>query len=352
MKIAICYDWANRIGGAERVLSAIADLWPKADLFTTIYFPKEAPWAKNFASIKTSFLQKIPLIKKNYRLFYPLMSLAFEQFNFDGYDLAVSVSSGPAKAIVTKPETKHVCYCLTPPRYLWQKRFLKSKRLFPRLESLRKSDFVFAQRPDLILAISKNVQKRIRRFYQRPSRVVYPGIDLNKFKPSSTTPKDYFLIVSRLVSYKKIDLAISAFNQTDKKLKIIGDGPEKEFLIRMAKSNIEFLGQVEDSKLIDYYQNCQALIMPQEEDLGLTAIEAQACGRPVIAYGRGGALETIIPNETGLFLKSQTAESLKQAIAEFQTRKFKPENCVNNAKKFSEKEFVGNFKRAVCQATK
>ena len=347
MKVAVCYDWANRIGGAERVLAAIASIWPQADLFTAVYSPQKAPWTKNFASVKTSFLQKIPLIQKSYRLFYPLMSLAFEEFNFDNYDLVISVSSGPAKAIVAKPETKHVCYCLTPPRYLWQERFLKSKRLFPCLEFLRKSDFVFAQRPDTIIAISKNVQKRIDRFYQRQSKVIYPGIDLKKFKPSLTRPKDYFLIVSRLVSYKKIDLAVSAFNQTGKKIKIIGDGREKGSLVRTAKPNIEFLGQVKDSELISYYQNCRALIMPQEEDLGLTAIEAQACGRPVIAYSRGGALETIIPGKTGIFFKNQTQESLIDAIRQFQTKKFNPDDSINNAKRFSEEKFVKEFKKTV-----
>jgi len=351
-KIAICYDWANQSGGAERVLASLVKLYPKATLFTSFVDKNKAAWLKNFSKIETSFLNKIPNISNNYKIFAPLMPLAFEQFNFDGFDLVISVTSWPAKAIITKPGTKHICYCLTPPRYFWQKRFTSLKFIFPYLSGLRKNDFVFAQRPDLMIATCKNVQKRIKKFYRRNSMVVYPGIDLTKFYPArggGKREKKYFLIVSRLKAYKRIDLAIKAFNQLNLELKIIGVGEQEAALKQIANGNIKFLGQVDDKQLVEQYQNCQALIMPQEEDFGLTPIEAQACGKPVIAYQRGGALETIIPNKTGLFFRSQTINSLIQTIGGFNAKQFRVKDCTSNAKKFSEIEFLKKFKRVMAK---
>lgn len=349
MKVAICYDWANRIGGAERILVAITKLWPGSDLFTTVYDPNKAPWTKNFASVKTTFLQKIPLAKKYPRFLYPLMSVGFEQFNFDGYDLVISVSSGPAKSIITKPETCHICYCLTPPRYLWQKKFLFNKNfLFPFLVKLKSFDFSFAQRPDFILTISENVAKKIKQFYQRNSKVIYPGVDLTKFKPALKPGKgSYFLIVSRLVEYKKIDLVIKVFNRLGRKLKIVGTGREEVRLKRLARKNIEFLGLINDRKLVREYQNCRALIAPQEEDFGLTPIEAQACGRPVIGFKAGGNLETIIPGKTGEFFSPQTETELIQILEDFDPKKYSKADCQANAARFSLEKFSIGFKKAV-----
>lgn len=343
MKTAIIYDWATRKrGGAERVLQSIAEIFPNSDLFTSVYNADKADWAKQFKSIKTSFLQKIPGPLKYSRICGPLMPMAFEQFDFDGYDLVISVTSWPAKAIITKPETKHICYCLTPPRYVWQREFSTNFKYFLSLP-LRCFDFFYGQRPDFILTISRYVAGRIKKFYRRQAEVIYPGVDIKKFvlnsKEFRAKDDEYFLLISRLVPYKKVDLAIKAFNQLGFKLKIVGSGRQKQKLKRLASHNIEFLGNVSENKLISLYQNAQALIMPQIEDFGLIALEAQACGCPVIAYQRGGALETIVENETGIFFSKQKPESLIKAINKFKKLKFHPQTCRENALKFSLEKF-------------
>lgn len=345
MKTAIVFDWTNQVGGAERVLTGLNKIFPEAPLYTSVLDLKKADWAKNFPEIKTAFLQKIPGGKKYYYFYYPLIPLAFEQFNFDSFDLVISLTSGPAKAIITKPQTCHICYCLTPPRYFWEKKFQFLPPSF--LDKFKRADYLFSKRPDYFLTISKNSARRIKKFYQTKAEVIYPGIDLKKFKPARKKSKSepYFLIVSRLVEYKKTDLAVKAFNQLGWQLKIIGRGRQMKKLKIMAKKNIQFLGQVKDQELIKNYQNCRALILPQEEDFGLTPIEAQACGKPVIAFARGGALETIVPGKTGEFFHSQTGDSLVKALKIFDPEKYSPEACLKKAQDFSLKSFMLSFKR-------
>ena len=353
-RLAIVYDWANQIGGAERVLEAIRQIWPQATLFTSIYHSQKATWVKKFSSVKTSFLNQLPGIKTHHRFFAPFFPLAFEQFCFDDYDLVISITSGPAKAIITSPKTCHICYCLTPYRQFWQRQFLNSSKLFASLTFLRSQDYFLAQRPDYFLAISHYVAQRIEEFYRRKAEVVYPGVDLTKFQPESKKEnnkknerRNYFLVVSRLVGYKKIDLVIRVFNHLGWRLKIIGEGREEKKLKKLAKDNIVFLGRVSDDQLIKEYQNCQAVIFPQEEDFGLVPIEAQACGRPVIAFARGGAQETIIPGKTGEFFYQQTEESLINLLKGFNPAKYKKEDCFNNARKFNLKKFMLLFKNEV-----
>lgn len=364
MKIALVYDRVNKWGGAERVLLALHKLFPDAPLYTSVYDKKKASWVSVF-NVKTSFLQNFPFAMRH-ELYAPLMPLAFESFNFDEFDLVISVTSEAAKGIITKPSTKHICYCLTPTRYLWsgydeyfKNPFLKflSK---PIIAYLKFWDKIASQRPDAYIAISKEVQARISKYYGRESIVVYPPVEAFSSLASSVQLKNkkldanlldaersYFLIVSRLVPYKKIDLAIKVFNKLKLPLKIIGTGSEMERLKAMANPNIEFLGYLTDKELVEYYSGCRGLIFPGHEDFGLTILEAQSFGKPVIAFMDGGALETIINGKTGIFFDKQTVESLEKAIRQFNNMKFEPKDCMENAQKFNFEIFKEKFMKAI-----
>lgn len=374
MKTALVYDRLNKWGGAERVLLALHKLFPQAPLYTSVYDKKKASWASVF-DVKTSFLQNLPFTT-NHELFATLMPIAFESFNFDEYDLVISVTSEAAKGIITKPDTKHICYCLTPTRYLWSGydeyfknpvfRFLSK----PVVSYLRFWDKIASQRPDAYIAVSKEVQSRISKYYGRESTVVYPPVELDGriwkiedsnlkmesrrlIHPLSSTVKDpssifhrpssFFLIVSRLISYKKIDLAIKAFNKLKLPLKIVGTGSEQRRLKKMAGPTTEFLGYLTDKELVRYYIGCRALVFPGLEDFGLTILEAQSFGKPVIAFKGGGALETIIERKTGLFFEKQTVDSLEKAIKQFNNLKFNRKDCMENAERFSFEKFKKEF---------
>lgn len=383
MRIALVYDRLNKWGGAERVLLALHEIWPKAPLFTAVYNPKTAPWAADF-DVRTSFLQRFPWAKTHHE-FYPwLTPLVFESFNFDEFDIVISVTSADAKGIITKPKTLHICYCLTPTRYLWSgyRDYFPSKisrcLTLPVVSYLRAWDKIASTRPDKYIAISENVKKRIKKYYGRDSTVIYPPLDTEKFsskhpKPYTLNPTPYFLVVSRLVRYKRIDIAVEAFNKLGLPLKIVGSGREENNLKKMAQKNIEFLGNLTDRELIGYYQGCQALVFPTDEDFGLIPLEAQACGRPVIALGSGGALETVVDpaksrgahalrdagqeGATGEFFYPQTAEALRDTIQRYkdtkiQRERFKPEDCRKNAERFSKGSFKKKFKNFVAKAWK
>jgi len=354
MKIALVYDRINKWGGAERVIQALQEIWPQAPVFTSVYSPK-ALWAKNLA-IKTSFLQKFPFAKNNHEFYFFLMPLAFENLDLSAYDMVVSITSEAAKGIITSPNQIHFCYCLTPTRYLWSgyeqyfnSNFKRSVNRFL-LAYLRKWDKTACFRPDHYVAISKTVQSRIKNYYHQKSDLVYPPVDIKKFvirNSKSETSKNFFLVVSRLVKYKKVDLVIEAFNDLGWNLKIIGTGREIKKLKSQAKSNIEFLGELTDKQLLSYYQNCKAVIFPQEEDFGLVPLEAQACGKPVIAYAKGGARETIIEGETGLFFNRQTKQCLVEKLRAFKPEQFNQSDCRNQALKFSKEKFKKEFKKIV-----
>ncbi len=353
MKIALVYDRVNKWGGAERVLLALHELFPEAPLYTSVYHKETAPWAKSF-TIKTSFLQKIPYLRSHHELVPFLMPLAFESFSFDEYDLVISITSEAAKGIITRGKTKHICYCLTPTRYLWsgyEEYFGKSLFSFitkPLISHMRKGDIRASQRPDAYIAISKEVCKRIKKYYNRDSAVVYPP--LTEFKSGKSKPltmkSGYFLIVSRLskfTQYKRIDLAIKACNELHLPLKIIGSGNWETELQAMAGPSVEFLGNVSDEKLATYYKSCNALVFPGTEDFGLTIIEAQYFGKPVIAYRAGGATETIIEGKTGVFFSPQNVEALKQVLRQFDSRKFKAAECSKQAARFNKAQFKKAF---------
>jgi glycosyltransferase involved in cell wall biosynthesis len=358
MKTALVYDRVNKWGGAERVLLALHKLFPDAPLYTSVYNPKNAAWANVF-DIKTSFLQKFPHVVNNHELYPYLMPMAFEQFSFDQYDLVISLTSESAKGILTSPRTKHITYCLTPTRYLWsgyeeyfQNKFLKTLGK-PAVNYLRKWDKVAAGRPDIFAAISKEVQDRIKKYYNREAMIVYPPVSLIGGKEiKSKNDGKYFLIVSRLskfTQYKRIDVAIAACNELKLPLKIIGTGSWKKELEKMAGPTIEFLGHKSDKELAQYYANCRALIFPAVEDFGLTVVEAQGFGKPVIALRRGGALETILEGKTGLFFDEQSKQSLMTALQVFEKMKFDPKAARKQAEVFSEKKFEAEFLRVVKQ---
>ena len=382
MKVAIVYDRVNKWGGAERVLLALHEMFPKAPLFTSVYSHKHAQWAEVFPRIHTSFLQKIPFTKKRHELLPLFMPMAFESFNFDDYDLAISVTSEAAKGIITKGKTKHLCYCLTPTRYLWsgyeeyfgfknydlrfknrirnpiQKHFIRTASR-PAVNYLRRWDITAAQRPDIMLGISKEVQKRIKRYYNRESGLVYPPVDIGRRKVGDVgvireigegTMKDYFLVVSRLVPYKKVDLVVETFNRLGLPLVVVGTGKEEKRLRKMAKGNIRVVGEVGEVRLGEMYKNAKAFIFPQEEDFGITAVEAQSYGVPVIAFKKGGALETVIHGKTGMFFEEQTIESLGKAIKGLRDLRFKKDDLRKNAQKFSKEKFQREFEKQVVNA--
>ncbi len=363
MKVALVYDRVNKWGGAERVLLALHKLFPDAPLYTSVYDKKKAEWA-NVLDVRTSFLQNFPFASSNHELLAPLMPQAFEKFSFDEYDLVISVTSEAAKGIITKPGTIHVCYCLTPTRYLWSgyEEYFKNdgfKALTkPVIASLRKWDLTASQRPDAYIAISKEVQARIKKYYGKDSELVYPPVTIENSKSETRNPKQipntkyeiqsagYYLVVSRLskfTKYKRIDIAIEAANKLKAPLKIIGDGSDRKELEKMSGSTVEFLGAVSDDELTDYYKNCNALIFPGIEDFGLVMVEAQSFGKPVIAFNAGGAKEIIIDKKTGLFFDEQNKDSLIDSINKFEKFKFDPQECVKNAQRFTLTQFKKDF---------
>lgn len=351
MKVVLVYDRVNKWGGAERVLLALRELFPKAPLYTSVYSPKHAGWAKRFV-VKTSFLQHIPYASVSHESFALFMPIAFEQFSFDEYDLVISVTSEAAKGIITKPQTKHICYCLTPTRYLWSgyDEYFPSETLRflskPAVSYLRTWDSMAASRPDMYVAISKEVQGRIKKYYGRDSEVVYPPVDLSiKYKVLSIKYREegYFLVVSRLVPYKRVDLAIEACNRLQVSLKIVGTGSDEKRLKRLAGPTVEFLGNLTDSELVTYYKNCKALLFPGREDFGITIVEAAGFGKPVIAFGEGGAKETIVEGKTGSFFYSQTPEALLRKIRRFNADMINAKDCMVQAEKFNKEQFKRGF---------
>ncbi|QQG40440.1 MAG: glycosyltransferase [Candidatus Levyibacteriota bacterium] len=346
MKVALVYDRVNKWGGAERVLLTLHEMFPDAPLYTSVYDSKKAPWADIF-DIRTSFLQKLPI--SFHHEYYPfLMPLAFEGFSFDDYDLVISVTSEAAKGIITKPHTLHICYCLTPTRYLWSgyENYFRNPLFqilsYPSVSYLRAWDLVAAKRPDAYIAISKEVQNRIKKYYDRESEVIYPPVEIpnTKYQIPNT---GFFLVVSRLVSYKRIDIAIEACNRLRLPLKIVGVGSEEKRLKRIAGSTIEFLGNLTDNELVRYYKACLALIFPGNEDFGIVMGEASLFSKPVIAFKGGGALEIIREGKTGAFFYPQTAQALTDCLMIFKSKSFKDEIIKDCAVRFGKDRFKKAF---------
>lgn len=337
------------------MLLTLHEMYPNAPLFTAVYDQDKAPWASGFPKVHTTFLQKIPFAKGNHELLGTFTPIAFETFDFSEFDLVISVTSEAAKGILTKPPTKHVCYMLTPTRYLWSHHssYFANKVLKmvsgPAVKHLRNWDRVAAQRPDKIISISREVKKRVRKYYGRDSVVVHPPVQkLGKRGTKTNTEEDYYLIVSRLVKYKKVDLAVRAFNKMGRKLIVVGEGHQKRYLKRISKKNIEFTGKVSDEKLAELYAGAKALIFPQEEDFGIVAVEAMSFGTPVIAFKKGGALDTMA-KDTGVFFGEQTSESLIDAVRGLDKSRLDSDKMKRHAKTFDKGAFKERFKEEILE---
>jgi len=358
-RVAIVHDYLTQFGGAERVLELLQRAYPEADLYTLVRQKNEVLLDEHldFRRIKTSFIQRLPGTSwgqfKEYLGFLPA---AVESFDFSNYDILVSSSSAWAKGAITNVRTFHVCYLHSPMRFVWDWYHQTLKEYFwpvnfllkYLLSHIRRWDVLSAQRPDVIIANSTEVQKRIYKYYRRESQVLHPAVDTRFFVPANDGGRrDYYLVVSRLKPYKRVDLAVRAFSLTGKPLVVAGDGSEMKRLKKMAQPNVKFAGKIPDRQLLEYYQNCRALIFPTLEDFGLTLVEAQSCGKPVIAYGQGGALETVIEGRTGVFFKAQTVESLIEAVNRFERMNFNSPAIRRHALAFDQKEFVDKFRRLV-----
>lgn len=356
MKIAFVHEYLNQFGGAERLLQVLCALFSDAPIYTLLYDENATGGVFSDRIINTSFLQKVPFAKKHHRIFPLLMPIAVEQFDFSDYDLVISISASFAKGIITKPHTKHICYCLTPPRFLWDEsqQFAKDigypeiiKKLIPPFMTyLRIWDREASFRVDEFWTISNFINERISKYYGKPSAVIYPPVNTAKFHISENIG-NYFFMAGRLVSYKKFDLAIRVFNKLNLSLKIAGTGPEMGKLKKIAGENIEFLGLVSDEKLADLYAHAKACIFPQEEDFGIVPLESLASGRPVIAFRGGGAAETLIENKNGLFFDEQTEESLRNAVQNFKTENFNPALCRVRAEEFDIKVFQNKIMKMI-----
>ena len=330
-KIVLAHDHLFQIGGAEKVLSIFSSLYPSSFIFTLINNPKLTKKILKQEKVKTSFLQNIPFINRIFKYFLLLMPRAWEKIDLSDYDIILSSCSAFVKGVKRGKKTKHICYCHTPTRYLWDDKeeyignlpegYLLKIFLPKLLNKLQNWDYNKAQNIDYFIANSNYIADKIKKHYKKEALVIYPSINVNEFKISNSI-KNYYLIVSRLRPYKKVDLAIKAFNNLKLPLKIIGSGSELKKLKKIAHSNIEFLGDLNNKKRNYYLSHCKAFIYPQIEDFGITALEAMASGRPVIAYAKGGILETVIKNKTGIFFKEQTWESLAHTILRFEKEKF------------------------------
>lgn len=347
MKVALVHDYLNQYGGAERVLEAFCEMFPDAPIYTLVYDAKLTGFAFEGRKIRTSFMQKIPLAASRHRYFPIFMPYAVEQLDLSGYDLVLSDSGSYAKGVITKPNTLHISYCHTPHRYVWDNshKLLEEFR-YPKVVKflspffmtyVRIWDAQSSERVDVFIANSEFVRRRIKKYYQRDATVIYPPLNTERF--SIGERGDYFLMIGRMVPYKKFDIAVEAFNQLGMKLKIIGDGPERKKLEKKSRSNIQFLGLVSESNLAEHYARAQALIFPQEEDFGVVAVESMASGRPVIAYRAGGALEIIKEGEDGIFFDEQTSDSLIGAIGRFQNMHFDPALIREHAMRFDKERF-------------
>ncbi len=343
MKVALVHDDLVQWGGAERVLATLAEIFPEAPIYTSVFDENNKLLKEKFSNkkIMTSFIQKIPFWQSMYRILLPLYPLAFESFDFSEYDLVVSQTTRFAKAIITKPQTKHVCYCHTPPRFLWD--FSGGKiNGFPQLyfNFLRMLDQVISKRVDVWLAGSKNAQERIKKIYQADSKVLYPFVDLERFKEIQPFDGGYLLTVSRLNNYKRVDLVVAAARKINMPLKIVGSGPQLEYLQTIAGPNVEFLGAIREEILPLVLAGCKALVIAAEEDFGLMPLEAFALGKPVIALKKGGAMETVVDGETGYFFENQEVDSLVEALIKLETGGLSEERCKEAASRFSKARFV------------
>jgi glycosyltransferase involved in cell wall biosynthesis len=364
VKVAIIFEWFQRFGGVERVVAEMRNAFPDADLFALVHDPEDLVGTPlDGVPVETSFIQSLPQARKKYRLYLPLMPLAIEQLDLRPYDIVLSSSHTVAKGVLTRSDQLHVSYVHTPMRYAWDLYLdylsagdmsSRGKNLLARLtlHYLRLWDVSTANRVDKYLTNSAYVARRIEKLYRRPARVIHPPVDASRYR-HDLPRQEFFITVSRLVPYKRVDLIVKAFTKLNKPLLVIGDGPDLANLRRMAGPNVRVIGYLPNEVVAEHLGRARAFVFAADEDFGIAPVEAQAAGCPVIAYGKGGALETVVglpaPGATGLFFDAQTPEALEAAVSHFEAREeeFKPEVCRRNAERFGHERFRREFEAAV-----
>lgn len=367
MKVALLHYWLLGMRGGERVLESLCKLYPDADIFTHVYNPEEISETIRSHKVHTTFISKLPKAKKWYQNYLPLMPLALNQLDLSSYDLVISSESGPVKGVVTRPDAAHICYCHSPMRYVWdmyheytRKMSLPKRLLFaPMMQFMRIWDASTANDPDVIVANSNFVAKRIRKCWGREALVVHPPVAVDEFEPLPRTErKKYYLLFGELVPYKRADLAVRAFSRpgvgSSRKLVVIGQGQDLEKLKKTAGPNVSFLGRQPFSVVKHHLSSCQALIFPGLEDFGIIPVEALASGTPVIAYGRGGVLDTVKDGVSGIFFHNQTEEDLLEAVCRFEEKEnnFDPGTLALEAKQFAEKNFARQMEKIINKTLK
>jgi len=349
MRIALVHDWLTGMRGGEKVLEVLCERYPDAELFTLVHVPGTVSPTIERVRRHTSFIQRMPFVRKYYRQYLPFFPTAIEQFSFDRFDVVVSISHCCAKSIVRPGHTRHLCYCLTPMRYAWDQfdayfgadriGSIASAAMRPLMARMARWDRDTADRVDRYVAISHYVAGRIRRYYNREATVLYPPVDTDFFHPDDTRPERFGLVVSALVPYKRIEVAIDACSRAGVPLKIVGDGPERPRLERLARGGVEFLGRLPNNTVRDLYRRAAITLLPGEEDFGIVPLEAQACGRPVVALGRGGTAETVIPGTTGTLVDDLSVDAFADAIARTIDGAFDPGAIRAHAERFSRERF-------------
>jgi glycosyltransferase involved in cell wall biosynthesis len=357
LKIALVHDWLNQMGGAEQVLENLVDLFD-GPVYTSIYWPRGVSPAYQEWDIRTSWLDRVPGARRHQQLFFALYPLAFESLNLDGYDVVLSNKSGFCHGVITPPETVHICYCLTPTRYVWRYHDYAQREslgrparvaLQPVLTALRMWDRLAADRVDRFIAISNEVQQRIHKYYRRDSTVIYPPVDTGRFAPAPSCD-DYFLSVGRLVPYKRVDLAVQACTQLGLPLKVAGKGRDMARLQAMAGPTVEFLGYVPDDELGELMARCKAFLFPGAEDFGIAPIQAMAAGRPAIAYAYGGALDTVIEGLSGTLFHEQSVGALSEALRGFKPERYDPARIRAHSEQYDTSVFRTKMTEFVARA--
>jgi glycosyltransferase involved in cell wall biosynthesis len=355
MRVALTTDWMDTFGGGERVLYELHRMFPDAPVFTTVHRPDALPPFMQRMDVRTSFIQRLPVVRRSHMAFLPLMPAAFESFDLSGYDLVITTSSACAKGVLTPERTVNVCYCHTPCRYIWDlyEEYTRGHPARPLIAPvarwLRGWDRRSSDRVTHFVANSNEVAGRIRRHYGRGSEVIPPPVDVGRIVPTGLDPEDFYLVVSRLVPYKRVDLAVAAATRLGRRLVVVGRGPELKRLRGLAGPTVEFRGALPDAEVAELYGRCRALLFPGLEDFGIVPVEAQAAGRPVLAYGRGGALDTVVNGETGLFFDAQSVDTLAEAMLRFEATAWDPAACRRNAERFDAAHFRRRMRRVIAE---